>query len=74
MPFKGRDPVGCTIVMYNNIIEQTETVNKLKTFKKDNRPTFKISKYPQITKIINRILKPENTLFRKRVTFWRYLL
>jgi hypothetical protein len=74
MTFKGRDPVGGAIAIYNNITEQIETVNNLKIKRKYIRPTVKISKFLQITKIINRTLKPKTHCSENYVTFWLYLL
>jgi hypothetical protein len=68
MAFKGRDPVRSEIVMNNNIIVQINTFTYLHCFvsyQNGNDITVKISKFLQITGIINRPLNPlksKNTL------------
>jgi hypothetical protein len=61
MAFKGRDPFRSQIVINNNNIEQINTFDYLGcsiSYNNEKDVTVKISKFLQITGIINRTLKP----------------
>jgi hypothetical protein len=61
MAFRGRDPIRSKIVINNKIIEQVNTfsyLGYLPSYETEKDITLKLSKFLQITGIINQVLKP----------------
>ena len=73
MALKGRDPVRSKTVINNNNIEQINISNYLGcsfSYQNENNITVKISKFLQITGIIN--IKPSQDQQHTRMKTWEY--
>jgi hypothetical protein len=73
MALNGRDPVGSKTVMNNNNTEQIHISNFLGfsiSYQNENNITVKISKFLQITGIIN--IKPSQVQQHTRLKTWKY--
>jgi hypothetical protein len=70
MAFRGRDPIRSKIVINNKIIEQKKTFNYLGcslSYEGEKDVRTKVSKFLQITGIINQVLKPTNVQRQTRL-------